>query len=481
MILRWLPACGLAFISCKAFHGAERRPVIEYAACFGGGSKDVPAALAVDAVGHAFAVGSTYSEDFPVTAGPRNGRNWSAFITKLTPDAHAMVYSRIVGGRGATFATAVVLQEDGQLWVAGSTTALDFPVTPDARQTRFGGGTAGGAGDAFLALVSSDGREIRHATFLGGTGDEAVTALARDRYGHIWAVGWTTSHDFPVTPDALQMQFTGGGSCGFLANFDASGALLYATYLGNGENLAIRALAIDSKGNIVIAGATTSPAWPDTAPLGDTDGFVAKLDSTARSILVSKRLGGKQADQLVAIGLTGNDEIVAAGWTESKVIPELKGHRNGWIVYLAKDGSVRRNFAIGGSGFDEIHGIAIRRGGEVMLTGLTDSPDFPTTADAFRHRHATPTQAFLAKLMPQTGRLLFSSFLGTDANAEYGIQRGYGVTVSPQGDAYFFGETACIPGGQQFPATPGTLRTPQSNNSTDPYVVRVRLSSRSRN
>jgi hypothetical protein len=74
-------------------------------------------------------------------------------------------------------------------------------------------------------------------------------------------------------------------------------------------------------------------------------------------------------------------------------------------------------------------------------------------------------------LNPESGQLLFSTFLGTDAVEGYGIQRGNGVIAGLQDEAYFFGE---VTGG--FPATLGTFRTPQSNDSTDPYVVKLRLS-----
>ena len=74
-------------------------------------------------------------------------------------------------------------------------------------------------------------------------------------------------------------------------------------------------------------------------------------------------------------------------------------------------------------------------------------------------------------LNPESGQLLFSTFLGTDAVEGYGIQRGNGVIVGLQDAAYFFGE---VTGG--FPAALGTFWTPQSNGSTDPYLVKLRLS-----
>ena len=247
--------------------------------------------------------------------------------------------------------------------------------------------------------------------------------------------------------------------------------MVYATYLGSGGSLAINAMAIDSKGNLVVAGNTSSAVWPDNSPLGGTDGFVAKLDSSGKKLLMAKRLGGKQTDQLLTVGVTPTDKTIAAGWTESPAIAGFTGHRNGWIVILAANGSVERNLAIGGSGFDEVRGLAVNKSDMLLLTGPSDSPDFPTTVDAFRHRGGQATQAFLAMLNPESGQLLFSTFLGTDAIEGYGIQRGNGVIAGLQDEAYFFGEAS---GG--FPATLGTFRTSQSNDSTDPYVVKLRLS-----
>jgi len=473
MIARRLLVCGLLTATFSVLVCAGHHSIVVYAVRFGGGSKDLPAALAVDATGHAFVVGSTYSEDFPATTSYRKAQNlsWAAFVTKLAPDASSLVYSTIISGHGMTFSTAALLQPDGQIWVAGSTTALDFPVTRNAQQRQFQGGTPGGAGDAFLVLVSDDGREIPYATFLGGKGDETVTGMVRTSSGFIWVAGWTTSRDFPVTQDALQTEFTGRASSGFLACFGAKGKIVYATYLGSGGNVAINAMAIDSKGNLVVAGNTSSAVWPDNSPRGGTDGFVAKLDSSGKKLLMAKRLGGKQTDQLLTVGVTSTDKTIAAGWTESPAIAGFTGHRNGWIVVLAASGSVERSLAIGGSGFDEVRGLALNRSDMLVLTGLSDSPDFPTTVDAFRHRGGQPTQAFLAMLNPESGQLLFSTFLGTDAVEGYGIQRGNGVIAGLQDEAYFFGE-----GTGGFPATLGTFRTPQSNDSTDPYVVKLRLS-----
>src|SRR2546429_491015 len=122
MIARRLLVCGLLTATFSVLVCAGHHSIVVYAVRFGGGSKDLPAALAVDATGHAFVVGSTYSEDFPATTSHRKAQNlsWAAFVTKLAPDASSLVYSTIISGHGMTFSTAAALRPDGQIWVAGS-------------------------------------------------------------------------------------------------------------------------------------------------------------------------------------------------------------------------------------------------------------------------------------------------------------------------------------------------------------------------
>ena len=44
---------------------------------------------------------------------------------------------------------------------------------------------------------------------------------------------------------------------------------------------------------------------------------------------------------------------------------------------------------------NEIHGLAVDKGDVVVVSGLSDSPNFPMTAEAFRHRGGRPTQPLL--------------------------------------------------------------------------------------
>jgi hypothetical protein len=108
--------------------------------------------------------------------------------------------------------------------------------------------------------------------------------------GNIALVGQTTSKDFPVTPDALQKTYAGGGSDAVLAVISADGSkLVYATYIGGKGDDLIRGLAVTPAGEIYLAGNTNSDDLPfisrDAAQpkrKGGHDGFIIKLAPAKR-------------------------------------------------------------------------------------------------------------------------------------------------------------------------------------------------------
>lgn len=95
----------------------------------------------------------------------------------------------------------------GNIYIVGNTSSRDFPVTPDALQSTYGGGPS----DAALAIFSPDGARLLHATYLGGSGDEMFRSLALGTKGELYLVGSTSSPDFPTTAKALQTQYGGQG------------------------------------------------------------------------------------------------------------------------------------------------------------------------------------------------------------------------------------------------------------------------------
>ena len=145
--------------------------------------------IAVDSTGEAVITGYTQGS-FPVTANafqrapvagcylfpsPSMPISGDAFVTRIAAGGNALVYSTLLGGSCATNGTNVALDANGNAWVTGSTESPDFPVTPDALQPKFGGGTY----DGYLARLNPSGG-LDYATYLGGAGYDALNAIAFD-------------------------------------------------------------------------------------------------------------------------------------------------------------------------------------------------------------------------------------------------------------------------------------------------------------
>jgi hypothetical protein len=150
------------------------------------------------------------SPDFPTTDGAyqRTLKGKSAgFLTKVAPDGKRWVFSTLLGGSGGENFLMPTVDAQGNLWIVGSTASRDFPVTPDAVQTTYGGGPNDGA----VAVFSPDGSKLLYATYLGGSGDEIVRSLALGPQGEVYLVGSTSSDNFPATDNALQRRHGGKG------------------------------------------------------------------------------------------------------------------------------------------------------------------------------------------------------------------------------------------------------------------------------
>lgn len=173
-----------------------------------------------------------------------------------------LTYSTYLGGTGTqSLVQVAVNQNNSNIYLAGSTTSSDFPVTSNAYQSALGGG---GATNIFIAVLNpSASPQLTYATYLGGTGTDDLGGIAVDLTGNIYVAGSTTSPDFPTngTNSAFQPSPVSAGKHGFLSQFlvASSGYTLnYSTYLsGNGTDI-VTGVAADNNGDAYVTGTTTS-------------------------------------------------------------------------------------------------------------------------------------------------------------------------------------------------------------------------------
>ena len=168
---------------------------------------------------------------------------------------------------------------------------------------------------------------LTYATYLGGSADEIAYGIATDSTGSSYVAGYTTSTDFPATAGAYQTASQGGAADAFVAKYNSSGTLIYATYLGgNGDDTAY-GIAVDSANNAYITGSTASTNFPTTAGAysttlkGGANAFVTKLNAAGNTLMYSTFLGGSGSDVAYGVAVDSAKEATITGSTSSVDFP----------------------------------------------------------------------------------------------------------------------------------------------------------------
>jgi hypothetical protein len=354
-------------------------PVLSYSTFLGGSDEDSATAIAVDATGAAYVAGYTWSSDFPIANAlqPALSRVVDAFVAKLTSDGTTLVYATYLGGNAHDSVADIAVDSAGNAYITGQTDSTDFPTVRAVQANNRGQ-------DAFVAKLSADGSQLIYSTYLGGSSDDGAAAIALDIAGSAYIAGTTISPDFP-TENAFQPVCGQPESDGFVVKLSPGGtALAYSTCLGGNSADEVRDIAVDSLGAAYVTGYTSSANFPTVNSLqtlqGCCDAFVAKLASDGKRLIYSTLLGG--------------------------------------------------------SGGERGEGIALDESGAAYVIGGTSSLDFPTV-NAVQPVLGSSPDAFVAKLAPEGGALIYATYLGGN-----GYDVGASIAVDTAGAAYVTGWTA---------------------------------------
>ena len=191
----------------------------------------------------------------------------------------------------------------------------------------------------FQVVASRDtfGRRAIYSTYLGGSADESTGGIAVNGSGNVYVTGRTRSADFPVA-SPFQPNLSGSVDA-FVLKINATGSLVYSTYLGGSKDdggpgtaddfgLAI---AVDAAGNAYVTGATNSADFPTTAGAvqpalnagccANDDAFVVKLNATGSALVYSTYLGGSSSDIGNSIAADSGGNVYITGFTDSSDFP----------------------------------------------------------------------------------------------------------------------------------------------------------------
>ncbi|MBI2690166.1 MAG: SBBP repeat-containing protein [Acidobacteria bacterium] len=303
---------------------------IVYGTYIGGSASDIANAITVDSTGAAYVAGRTDSTDFPSTTSatlPARGAG-DGFVTKLSADGSAFVYSSLLGGFALDVVNAVAVDSSGSAYVTGETRSDNFPVTAAGYQRE-----RKGSSDAFVAKLAVDGASLVYSSYFGGDGQESGRAIAVDRIGNAYFAGVSGSMNMPVSFNGAQRSPLLLPDA-FAAKMDSSGSsLLYGTYIGGDAEDQANAIAIDANGAAYVAGQTSSQNFPlfndgpltATGPRGGFDGFVTRVSSGGNFFQFSSNYGGAGSDAILGLATDGRGRIWIAGTTDSTNLPTSTG------------------------------------------------------------------------------------------------------------------------------------------------------------
>ncbi|MDP9161037.1 MAG: SBBP repeat-containing protein [Acidobacteriota bacterium] len=364
-------------------------PVLAYSTYLGGSNDEGIFGIGFDKQGNIYVAGETSSLDFPLKNTIQNhvAGNYDAFVSKFDPTGKELIYSTYLGGSQFDHAVGIQVDDQGSAYIAGITLSPDFPVK-NALQS-----SLGGRSDGFVAKLSPSGSELIFSTYLGGEGSDDIGALAIDHGRNVYVTGRTQSLHFPVTSKAFQQVCDGGANQGFCV----------------------------------------------------TDAFVSKIDPSGRKLLYSTYLGGTGFDSASGIAVDDHGEAYIAGQTSSRDFPTRKAYQSSLMgfgdAFLAKLNARGSELVFstyfGGTGFEGATDIALDHSQNVYITGTTSSTDFPLTRAFQSQNHGGFTDGFVTKFNPGASKLIYSTYLGGA-----GFDFPFRLAVTGTGEAMITGFTS---------------------------------------
>ena len=387
-------------------------------------------------------------------------------------------YSTYIGGNNSDQINAMQVDQDGYVYIAGTTYSANYPVTPGAFMTTSKAGQNCGIGSCvagFITKLNPAGTQLVYSTFF----PEPIISMALDANGNVFVTGQILDTNYSTTAGALDNP---NGKI-FVAKLNASGSSLsYAARFGSTGVDDVSAIAVDGSGDTYVAGwsyATDYPVTPGAFATPQTGAFVTELNDTGSAFVYSARLGGSDRYPIgglgtrpLAIAVNDAHEAFVTGATDSKLFPvtatafqpKLAGGADAFLLRLNGSGSavIYATYLGGGSGaygtdaLEAANAVSVDQNGNAYLTGTARSSThpFPVTSGAFQKVYVPYSSffAFVARFNTNSSgaaSLVYSTLLGG---------RGLGgnaLKIDATGNAYVAGSTYDL----VFPTTPTAFQS----------------------
>lgn len=404
----------------------------------GGSEGDGGDSLVIDPNGNIYVSGSTNSSNFPITPGAFDTSfhgSSDVFVSKLDGTLTNLLASTYLGGFSRDSSDSLMVDPNGNVYVAGSTNSLNFPTTTGAFDT-----SLSGEGDVFISKLDGTLTTLLASTYLGGFAlvSEELSSTAIDSAGNIYVTGTTGSSDFPTTFGVFDTSHNGNFDV-FVSRLNGElTSLLSSTFLGGFEADIASSLSINSEGNIYVTGLTSSSGFPVTSGAFDSsfnggvnDVFVSKLDGTLTSLLASTFLGGSDNDGSDSLIIDLQGDIYITGSTASLNFPTTPdafdtSHNGFFDIFISKMDrtltTLLTSTYLGGTSGDGDDSLVIDSQGNLYIAGSTGSSDFPITGGSFDTSFNGVADAFISKFNNNLSALITFKHFYSKAKIKLGPQ-----------------------------------------------------------
>lgn len=340
------------------------------------------------------------------------------------------------------------------------------------------------------ATRDSVANPLLYSSYLGGSEDEGIFALDGNENGQLIVGGTTISTDFPITEGAFDNSIDSGNVYfdAFVACISRNGEeLIFCTYLGGARDDLVSCLQIQEGGEALIAGTSASDDFPTSenaydrtraGELYNPDIFFAKLSEMGDALIFSTYFGGNcyecpfsmvsdgQGGAIITGIVTGDDMPVTEGSFDETYNEGYQIH-DAFVAHFYRDGSdLLYSTYLGGSGNDLAQAIVLAEDGEVVITGYTESDDFPTTEGGLYSEKTGGRDVFIARLNWDASELLYSTFFGGRSDDE-----AYALALDSSGVITFAGHSRSDDHASFFPITDNAYQQNFGEGYSDAFIA----------
>lgn len=348
------------------------------------GDHSYASAAILDQHGDLLIVGATTSKQFPAsTPITPISQDGAAFVAKLNGTSLGLLAATVIGGSKnwapgqiGAFAKGVTTDQQGNVYITGSTSFTDFPTTAAAYMQAW---TAAGSNhpplmgfvckfppDLSMLLFSSAfwGNSVGCTTgscLLSNYGSTLPEAISLDLSGNVIIAGYTNAEDLPTTAGAYARKCapcgsalagaTANGFDGFISAFSADGkSLVWSTFLPATQPalgytaLEVDTLTIEPNGNVLVGGSAPAnlPVTGDAVQVASGGGFISELDPQGTRLLFSSYFGGGVGSSVLGLSADTGGNLCLAGVSSFAALPQAPSsastQKTGYVACLSAVG-----------------------------------------------------------------------------------------------------------------------------------------------